>query len=42
MKKTVSEQEMNKLVEASDSVRGTKDYMKYHMMVEYKTKRDGK
>lgn len=42
MKKTVSEHEMNKLVEANDSVRGTNDYMKYHMMAEYKTKRDGK
>lgn len=42
MKKTVSEQDIQKLVEANDSVRGTSDYMKYHMMIEYKTKHNGK
>lgn len=42
MKKTVSELEMQKLCEANDSVRGTTAYTKYHMMIEYKTKRNGK
>lgn len=42
MKKMVSDQEMEKLVEANLSVCGTSDYMKYHMMTEYKTKCNGK
>lgn len=42
MKKTVSEEEMRKLIEANDSVSGTSDYRKYHMMIEYKTKHNGK
>lgn len=42
MKRVVTKQELDTLVKANDTVRGTHDYMKYFMMMEYKTKQNGK
>ena len=36
MKKTVEQWQIDKLFEASNSVRGTKDYTKYLMQMEFK------
>lgn len=38
MKKTLTSKDFELLRNANDSVRGTSDYMKYHMMHEFKVK----
>lgn len=42
MKKIVTASEIALLREADDRVKGTNDYTKYHMMIEYKTKVGGR
>ena len=42
MKAIVTEAEFQKLSEANEKVKGTNSYAKYRMMMEYKTKTDGR
>ena len=42
MKKELTKDDLNLLREANESVRGTKEYYKYHMCHEYKKNKDGR
>ena len=42
MKRIIEKADIQRLSEANESVKGTNDYYKYQMMVEYKRKENGK